>query len=482
MRHAALLPIFDRIFGVLCLLPALVMSIFAFFLRQELGATGIAEIVSHASFRGTSIALAVLGIACLVVSTMIPRGRGRLLQTVVAAFSLFLPPFGTILGIYAIWVCWFSPQMLEHFEQPAADPEGGWPAPPAEAQTPVARDRNPVDGGRGLREQPGGALDRLQAIEQRRAGGASAAPSSSAAAEVQAPAPENEDRDQPTVFEGKHSANQGANGFVPTRIERGAVPPLPSPAQSHDSFTMVSADWTGVSGSTRDYLLAAQRLRSHPSESGYTHLLIPTEHAVVEQTLSGNQISVGLDTDGCVTAGEGTIAQIWMTLSLEGDHWVAYLHSADLQPSVAGVAVEHGTRLGSGTLVRLAGTACFELRAGHQSLRGARRSSDNTWRMVRVEGPETAPEGLEIGTDTAVLGRDPDARAGEGAVTIPDLPPLSANHATMWTSGGYLFLADEGSTVGTTLNGQPLLPHRTFLLRSNDLVRFADSLAYRVTE
>ena len=52
----------------------------------------------------------------LVAARKVSQGRGRTLQTVLAALSLGNCP-GFLYGGYALWVCWVNPESKALFEQ-----------------------------------------------------------------------------------------------------------------------------------------------------------------------------------------------------------------------------------------------------------------------------------------------------------------------------------------------------------------------------
>ena len=93
---------------------------------------------------------------------------------------------------------------------------------------------------------------------------------------------------------------------------------------------------------------------------------------------------------------------------------------------------------------------------------------------------------------TILISLDPEARgnlylgaaacrigkAGGGAQVQPESSYLSRDHAVIDTSGDGCRIRDEGSTNGTFLNGDRLMPYQWYPVQEGDEIRFADA-AYR---
>ena len=87
----------------------LAMGVFVFILLTGIGAvSGDAEAMSILAIVGTSVALlmTVMALPGIIAGYGLLKRRswGRVLAIVVAVLSLFNVPFGTVLGIYALWV------------------------------------------------------------------------------------------------------------------------------------------------------------------------------------------------------------------------------------------------------------------------------------------------------------------------------------------------------------------------------------------
>ena len=87
----------------------LAIGVFVFILLTGIGAvSGDAEAMSILAIVGTSVALlmTVMALPGIIAGYGLLKRRswGRVLAIVVAVLSLFNVPFGTVLGIYALWV------------------------------------------------------------------------------------------------------------------------------------------------------------------------------------------------------------------------------------------------------------------------------------------------------------------------------------------------------------------------------------------
>lgn len=102
-----------------------------------------------------SATLAIIGVLVLVAAPhaylglYVEKGRGRILQTVLAALSLFNFPLGTAFGVFALWVVWGG----EH--APIFDDPSLAEAPPDPEEEEGAVDRE-SSGGEPTNEDDGG--------------------------------------------------------------------------------------------------------------------------------------------------------------------------------------------------------------------------------------------------------------------------------------------------------------------------------------
>lgn len=93
----------------------------------------------------------------------------------------------------------------------------------------------------------------------------------------------------------------------------------------------------------------------------------------------------------------------------------------------------------------------------------------NGIKLVFRDGAEFVLEGEEI-----FIGREPTNH-----LTIP-APQLSRHHARIDLVDGEWMLDDMGSTLGTTVNGEPVLASRK--LEHGDLIVFGRTVELRVME
>ena len=52
----------------------------------------------------------------LTTARLLPQGRGRIPQTIVAIIVIIDFPVGTLYAAYALWVCWFNAETKARFE------------------------------------------------------------------------------------------------------------------------------------------------------------------------------------------------------------------------------------------------------------------------------------------------------------------------------------------------------------------------------
>ncbi len=55
-------------------------------------------------------------VAHTIAGFLVPSGRGRVLQTVLALLQAFSFPIGTVYCVYAIWICWFNDETKRRFD------------------------------------------------------------------------------------------------------------------------------------------------------------------------------------------------------------------------------------------------------------------------------------------------------------------------------------------------------------------------------
>lgn len=107
MSHLRTLGILNVVYAAIvllaCLGAAALLAIPA--LSGEGMGLGLGELV----ILGAAVGLVlVLGVLYVVAASLVAKGRGRILQTVLAVMSLGSVPVGTAYGIYALWVCWMN--------------------------------------------------------------------------------------------------------------------------------------------------------------------------------------------------------------------------------------------------------------------------------------------------------------------------------------------------------------------------------------
>lgn len=125
-RHLALLTLLARLWGGLAALVGLSVLILAAGALAEsvdsMGATFAAGVASAALAMVGALAV-VWGVAHLLAAGLVARshGVGRLLMLGLALVNLLILPFGTALGIYALWVL-LTPDVQRRFHQPGTSP------------------------------------------------------------------------------------------------------------------------------------------------------------------------------------------------------------------------------------------------------------------------------------------------------------------------------------------------------------------------
>ncbi len=94
-----------------------------------------------------------------------------------------------------------------------------------------------------------------------------------------------------------------------------------------------------------------------------------------------------------------------------------------------------------------------------------------------IEHDHKADQRIEITSNPFLIGRD--RRAVNGCC---DHPLMSRIHAEIKCIDGEWFLRDLGSSNGTYVNGQPLVPYTPVRLQHHDRITFADLSGYIVME
>jgi serine/threonine protein kinase len=94
--------------------------------------------------------------------------------------------------------------------------------------------------------------------------------------------------------------------------------------------------------------------------------------------------------------------------------------------------------------------------------------------VLRVVEPVRAAWEMPVARSPMLLGRASEAEAYRPDFDMTfydDGDYVSRRHARITRGRGGYFIADVGSSNGTTLNGRPLLPHRAHLLRDGDRIK-----------
>lgn len=114
MANYAFAALFTLIFG----LAAVLMGV-ASVLPMVLGEAEIAALVGPlVGFGSVSCFGTLFVLLYLIAGRRVRKGRGRILQTVLAVLNLGSVPLGTAYGGYALWVLWMNEESKKIFDEP----------------------------------------------------------------------------------------------------------------------------------------------------------------------------------------------------------------------------------------------------------------------------------------------------------------------------------------------------------------------------
>jgi len=82
------------------------------------GGMGASEIaILGGAAIGSFLLLGLFAMLYFVCGRKVGRGRGRILQTILAVMSISNLPIGTAYGIFGLWVCWMNDETKAIFEE-----------------------------------------------------------------------------------------------------------------------------------------------------------------------------------------------------------------------------------------------------------------------------------------------------------------------------------------------------------------------------
>lgn len=117
MQHLRYLKIVNYVYGGLLLLVALVMlAVLIGLVSGEWAGVSRTHIqIANTALVIATIVTSLVALLVLWTGTQVQRARGRVLQSILAVVSVFEFPFGTVYGLYALYVCWVNEPTREAF-------------------------------------------------------------------------------------------------------------------------------------------------------------------------------------------------------------------------------------------------------------------------------------------------------------------------------------------------------------------------------
>jgi hypothetical protein len=234
-------------------------------------------------------------------------------------------------------------------------------------------------------------------------------------------------------------------------------------------------------------------LRSWVSDTDGPHLAVFSNGRTFSVRAGHSPISIGLDDDGhLLPVGERDASAVVIVSREGGINLSARAARAGLNiiRDLDEAIVESPGPLTFGSVLRIPGAGLIEARLldpapGNPYSASSRRPA---WNIVPASA-ELAGIGSRLISNRAVLlGRQPDPKSDTETFDLSQggtqaaASRVSGQHALLWVSGGFLFVADLGSSNGTFLNGARLPARLPMIVSNGDRLSFSSSVHFFVSE
>jgi hypothetical protein len=234
---------------------------------------------------------------------------------------------------------------------------------------------------------------------------------------------------------------------------------------------------------------AADGLRAWRSDVDGPHLAILAGGRVSSVRIGASPVAIGVGPDGSVAAVPERDASAVLLVARDSGVGItarATRAGLNMRKELDQSIVESQTQLAPGTLVSLPGGALIESRLVDPASGApfASRQRREAWRITPASSELARLGQRTIGPVPLLLGRQPDPRHDCDVFDLsmggsePAASKVSGNHARLWVSGGYLFVADAGSSNGTFLNGNRLHPNQPAVVQAGDRISFSSNIHF----
>lgn len=236
-----------------------------------------------------------------------------------------------------------------------------------------------------------------------------------------------------------------------------------------------------------------ESLRAWVSDTDGPHLAIFSDGRAFSVRAAHAPVSIGLDADGHLTqVGERDASAVVIVSREVGTNLSARAARAglNLTRELDEVLIEAPGPLSFGSVLRIPGAGLIEARLldpapGNPYSASSRRP---TWNIVPASAELASIGSRQISNRSVLLGRQPDAMTGTETFDLSQggtqaaASRVSGQHALLWVSGGFLFVADLGSSNGTFLNGARLPARLPMVVSNGDRLSFSSSVHFFVSE
>lgn len=126
MNHLKILSIVDYVFAALTFLGLLLIGVATLLTTaaalSSAGMDALGSLIPSLVINVVMmVVLAGFGVLFAVAGRQVGKGRGRILQTILAVMSIMNCPVGTAFAAYSLWACWANPETVAAFSGGMSD-------------------------------------------------------------------------------------------------------------------------------------------------------------------------------------------------------------------------------------------------------------------------------------------------------------------------------------------------------------------------